>query len=104
MEPDDIQKLQESIRARLERYIQRSGLRFNPNSEIVGQIISGLAQRQAKHGRAYCPCRVLEGDPKIDLKKVCPCAWHRDEIVQDGACHCQLFVGGPGAEKLQGEI
>jgi len=90
---DDLQELKGSIRARLERYMLRSGLRFNPDSELVDQILSGLAHRQSKFGKAYCPCRALEGDSKIDAKKVCPCAWHRDEIAQDGMCHCRLFAG-----------
>ena len=105
MEPDDLHQLEQlgaAIRARLERYIQRSGLKFNPNSELVDHIITGLAQRQHKLGRAYCPCRMLENDPKIDLKKVCPCAWHRNEILADGMCHCQLFIG-PKATQPQGD-
>ena len=102
METNDPQQLKEAIKARLERYIQRSGLKFNPDSELVETILTGLAQRQLKQGRAYCPCRALEGDPKIDLKKVCPCAWHRDEIASDGFCHCQLFIG-PITPKPQGE-
>ena len=84
--------LKEQIRARLERYRQRSGFRFNPDAQVVEDILSGLAARQRITGKAYCPCRATSGDVKADARMVCPCFWHRDEIAHDGMCHCRLFA------------
>ena len=93
MERDEkIEQLKEEIRARLQRYSQRSGFRFNPDSQVVEDILSGLAARQSSKGKAYCPCRTTSGDVKADAKMVCPCFWHRDEIERDGMCHCKLFT------------
>ena len=88
---NEIQEIKEIIRSRLERYTRRSGLRFNPDAQHVEQIMTGLAFRQQKHGRAYCPCRLPTGNSSEDGKLTCPCRWHRDEIQDDGMCLCKLF-------------
>jgi ferredoxin-thioredoxin reductase catalytic chain len=87
----EIEKIKKTIRSRLERYIQRSGLRLNPDAEHVEEIMTGLAFRKQKFGRAYCPCRLPTGNSKEDGKITCPCRWHRDEIESDGMCLCKLF-------------
>ncbi len=82
------------IRARFERYAQRAGLRLNPDSAVVDELIHGLAARKERYGFAYCPCRIVSGDRESDKKIVCPCAYHKDEIAKTGACVCGLFVKG----------
>jgi ferredoxin-thioredoxin reductase catalytic subunit len=80
------------IRARLERYAARSPFRLNPDTARVEEIIEGLAVRKGKHGYAYCPCRIVTGDKAKDVKTICPCAYHKQEIAEQGRCVCELFV------------
>jgi len=86
---DDIR---EKIRSNILKYSQKSGYKINPDEKIVSMIIEGLAKNKLRYGYAYCPCRVVTGDPADDRKIICPCIYHRDEIARDGLCHCQLYT------------
>lgn len=83
---------EDKILAWAEKYASRSGLRINPDKEQAKLIAQGLAKNQQKHGRRYCPCRVVTGKPEEDKKIICPCAYHKDETATQGSCHCGLFV------------
>ena len=69
----------------------KKGWALNPDSEIVNTILDGLNNNFKKHGRYYCPCRVVTGDKEVDKKISCPCAFSDDEVEKDGRCHCQLY-------------
>ena len=73
-------------------YAEQAGFRLNPDDKITDMIITGLLKNEKEHGARYCPCRPLEGNNEEDIKKICPCFWHRDEIKEDGHCKCMLFV------------
>lgn len=73
-------------------YAERAGFRLNPDNKITNMLITGLLKNEEKHGARYCPCRPLVGDKAEDVKKICPCFWHREEIKKDGHCKCNLFV------------
>jgi ferredoxin-thioredoxin reductase catalytic subunit len=73
------------------RYAEKKGLRLNPDEEMLDLVIEGLANNEIRHGKHYCPCRILSGDKDEDRKIVCPCIYHMDEIENDGNCHCELF-------------
>jgi ferredoxin-thioredoxin reductase catalytic subunit len=75
-----------------EKYAKNSGFKLNPDKKLVLMIVKGLLDNQEKHGARYCPCRILTGDKAKDVKIICPCAYHRDEIKEMGHCHCGLFV------------
>ncbi len=80
------------MRVFAEKYAEKSGYRLNPDTEIVEMILKGLVENKKEYGRQYCPCRSVTGDKEEDKKKICPCFWHKQEIEEDGMCHCQLFV------------
>ena len=75
----------------VEKYSTHAGYRLNPDNEVLDVVIEGLARNKAVHGKRYCPCRMLSGNPDEDRAKICPCKWHKDEIESDGMCHCQLY-------------
>ncbi|MFC1566395.1 ferredoxin-thioredoxin reductase catalytic domain-containing protein [bacterium] len=91
IDKEELEKTKQKIRKRIEKYVQISGYKLNPDKEIVETIIQGLAVNLITHGYAFCPCRILEGDMDKDRQKICPCKWHKDEIAQDGFCHCCLY-------------
>lgn len=75
-----------------ERYAKQSGIKLNPDKNIVRAICMGLLANEQKHGARYCPCRMLTGKKEEDKKIICPCVYHKDEIEKMGHCHCRLFV------------
>ena len=83
-------------RARVERvikrYIEHSPYLLNPDVVTVEHVMRGLARNLAEHGRWYCPCREVTGDPAKDRENICPCTFHKQEIEAYGACECGLFV------------
>ena len=93
--PDEDQALlalQKQIRDDVEQYAAENGFALNPDPDIAGMVIRGLAKRQLKFGKPYCPCRVMSEDPTEDDRIVCPCEFHREEVERDGICHCRLLV------------
>lgn len=86
-------KVKQEIRIRLERWLENTPYRFNPNASTVDTIIRGLALRKLKYGKEYCPCRVVKEDEEENKGIVCPCIYHEKEIAQHGICFCGLFVG-----------
>jgi len=75
------------IKMWVREYARINGFRANPDEKIQDAIIGGLLAKEEKFGARYCPCRIQNIQENI-----CPCAYHKDEIEKDGACHCQLFV------------
>lgn len=73
-------------------YAKKNGFRLNPDEKSVTRVINGLLENEKKKGKRYCPCRRLSGNLEDDAKKVCPCAYHKEEIAQDGRCYCGLFT------------
>lgn len=88
-----LEQVEREVRARLEKWLEGTPYRFNPDTTVVDTIIRGLAIRKIKTGEEYCPCRVLTGDVEKDSKSICPCVYSKAEIEKDGICLCHLFVG-----------
>jgi ferredoxin-thioredoxin reductase catalytic chain len=86
----------EAARERVERmahrYVARGPYCLNPDPTTVEYVLSGLARNLLQHGRAYCPCREVTGDPERDRPNICPCPQHRADIARDGFCECGIFV------------
>lgn len=80
------------LKEEMEKYAEKHGVKLNQNEKIVESIIKGLLANEKNRGFRFCPCRRIDGDFKKDWRKICPCAWHWDEIDKDGRCHCGLFV------------
>jgi len=77
---------------RYDNYAKSNGFRLNPDEKTVERVVKGIFENQKKYGKKYCPCRRVSGDEAEDAKKICPCAFHKDEIEKDGHCFCNLFV------------
>jgi ferredoxin-thioredoxin reductase catalytic subunit len=74
------------------RYAERGPYLLHPDEVTVRNVVEGLAKNRAKYGRAYCPCRPVEGDPDKDVVNICPCRSHHRDIASDGTCECGIFV------------
>ena len=74
------------------RYAMENDIQLNSDEKTVERIINGLLKNEEKFGEKYCPCRRVSGDKVEDVKKICPCFWHKDEIERDGHCFCNLYI------------
>ncbi len=90
---EDRSRIEERLRKMVHRWPEVSGYHLNPEDEVVEGLVRALARSQMQHGRSYCPCRDLSGDPEVDKAKICPCQFHHEEIRRDSHCKCVLFVG-----------
>jgi ferredoxin-thioredoxin reductase catalytic subunit len=85
-----------AARARVEQMVERylAGARYvlNPDPVTVEHVKAGLARNLVRHGRWYCPCREVVGDPARDRVNICPCPQHCEDIARDGVCECGIFV------------
>ncbi len=107
MSPEETAESKQSPRARVERmarsYVARGPYRLNPDPVTVEHVLVGLARNLTRHGRAYCPCREVAGDPARDRVNLCPCPQHHADIARDGACECGIFVSAEYAAAQSGE-
>ncbi len=81
------------LRAYMEPFAVRLGYRFNDDEEFVDEVLASEIEILDETGDVYCPCRVRTGDPKQDVKIVCPCIpFYADEFAKLRKCWCGLFV------------
>lgn len=91
---DDQQRRQarERVEQMVRRYVARGPYCLNPDPVTVEHVLAGLTRNLLRHGRLYCPCRAVGGDPARDRANLCPCPQHRADIARDGVCECGIFV------------
>ncbi len=98
----------ESARERVERmvrrYVAQGRYVLNPDPVTVEHVLAGLTRNLIQHGRWYCPCREVTGDPERDRRSICPCPQHHEDIARDGACECGIFVSQEYAAARGGQV
>jgi ferredoxin-thioredoxin reductase catalytic subunit len=82
----------ERVERMARRHVERGGCALNPDSVTVEHVLAGLTRNLIQHGRWYCPCREVTGDPERDRSNICPCPQHKRDIERDGVCECGIFV------------
>ena len=82
----------EELKKFSEEYAMGKGFRLQPDEGLLDTVLGGLLRNQEKHGELFCPCRRVTGDEENDKKNICPCAYHEEEIKNDGHCKCLLFL------------
>lgn len=82
---------EDEMRAWAEEYARKNGFQLNPDTTQLATVLRGLARTKSKFGERYCPCRLRSGDAEKDKAIICPCIYHKDEIAQEGSCHCNLY-------------
>ena len=78
-----------------EEWVSRQSGTFtlNPNRETVERLAQGVLKNEKNNGLKYCPCRMILGERKNDLKLVCPCNFKSQKTWRKkGECWCSLFV------------
>ncbi|MDZ4177995.1 MAG: ferredoxin-thioredoxin reductase catalytic domain-containing protein [Coriobacteriia bacterium] len=83
----------EDLKAYMGPFAERLGYKFNTETEFVDEVLESELLVLERDGDVYCPCRVRTGEPKEDLKIVCPCIpFYRDEFAAIRKCWCGLFI------------
>ena len=75
----------------IRKHAANRGWSVNPRFMLYTNLKLWLADAEAMYGRRYCPCFEPSGNPDLDRKLICPCAFAQDEIDSTGWCHCTLF-------------
>lgn len=94
---DDLKRYMEPFAASL-------GYKFNTEAEFVDEVLTSEIGLLDSSGDVYCPCRIRTGDPKEDIKIICPCInFYRDQFAAIRKCWCGLFIAqdvADGAELM----
>lgn len=80
------------VRKFVETYVRKGPYTLYPESEIVENVIAGLAKNLDEHGKMYCPCADVEASKQKGSVMVCPCTPHESDIARQGYCDCALFA------------
>lgn len=75
----------------LQEYAKKSGFILNSDKKQLNFIIKGLKADEDKYGFRFCTCRVATGNFDKDRLIICPCIYHKQEIVNQSHCFCKLF-------------
>jgi len=83
----------DDLKAYMGPFAERLGYKFNTETDFVDEVLSSEIEILERDGDVYCPCRIRTGDPKEDLKIVCPCIpFYRDHFAAISKCWCGLFI------------
>jgi len=83
----------DDLKAHMAPFVERLGYRFNTDEEWVRITLESELGILDDAGDIYCPCRIRTGDPKEDVKIVCPCIpFHLDQFSALRKCWCGLFI------------
>ena len=84
----DIQKLYEKLKS----INEPKGFYFNPDSELVFDLLESLIINKQRYGYMACPCRLASGERSKDRDIICPCEYRDADVAEYGTCYCGLYV------------
>ncbi len=72
------------------------GWAYNPIDDINEGVTMGLARNKMIYNKRFCPCFMVIGETKEERKaadnRICPCQPAiKEEIPNEGKCHCGIF-------------
>lgn len=74
-------------------FVATLGYKLNTETEFVDEVLASEIEILDATGDVYCPCRVRTGDPKEDMRIVCPCIpFHAEQFAAMRKCWCGLFI------------
>jgi nitrite reductase/ring-hydroxylating ferredoxin subunit/ferredoxin-thioredoxin reductase catalytic subunit len=83
----------EDLKAYMAPFAASLGYKFNTETEFVDEVLASEIEILDSAGDVYCPCRIRTGDPKEDVRIICPCIhFYRDQFAAMRKCWCGLFV------------
>jgi ferredoxin-thioredoxin reductase catalytic subunit len=80
------------VYAKYKKDAESGGYHLNPDMEFAKGLINGLLVNEKRYGYQSCPCRLASGKKEEDLDIICPCDYRDEDVVEQGACYCALYV------------
>jgi len=94
-----------------DKVCESQGWVYGANEDVNEGVVMGLARHKLLFGKRFCPCFMVEPDPKKEGKfkstddRICPCKPAIEkEIPEKGICHCQIFCTPEYRENQLAEI
>ncbi len=84
----DVARFRELVRQAQEP----QGYFFNPDDELVTELIAALLVNRERYGYMACPCRLASGVREKDRDIMCPCVYRPPDVMEYGSCYCGLYV------------
>lgn len=82
----------DEVRHRAEIDAKIHGYHLTHDSEMLKTILEGLKINEDRYDYPSCPCRIASGIFEIDRDIICPCDYRDPDVIEYGACYCNLFV------------
>lgn len=83
----------DDLKAYMGPFAESLGYRFNTEAEFTDEVLTSEIEILGQTGDVYCPCRIRTGDPKEDVRIICPCIpFYRDQFAAIRKCWCGLFI------------
>lgn len=65
---------------------------LNSDVEHTKRLVKGILINIKRYGYGSCPCRLADGERKLDLDIICPCNYRDLDMGEYGHCYCALYV------------
>ncbi len=83
----------DDLKAYMGPFVARLGYKFNTDEDFVDLVLAGELEVLERDGDVYCPCRMRTGDPKEDVRIICPCIpFYLADFTAMRKCWCGLFI------------
>lgn len=60
--------------------------------DFLQGLLDGLKKNEERYGYLSCPCRLASGKLEYDRDILCPCDYRDPDVMEFGACYCNLYV------------
>jgi len=82
----------EGMKTFCEQVASRNGWILNKDDETLEELIEGLVHNKINLGYQSCPCRLASGKRDLDRDLICPCDYAKLDVIEFGACYCNLYL------------
>jgi ferredoxin-thioredoxin reductase catalytic chain len=83
-----LQEIQERAEADARTY----GYYLVKDPKFLQGLTEGLKKNEERYGYLSCPCRLASGKIEYDRDILCPCDYRDPDVIEFGACYCNLYV------------
>ncbi|MBY9020615.1 MAG: ferredoxin:thioredoxin reductase [Candidatus Lokiarchaeota archaeon] len=77
---------------------------LNKDQSTFNDLIDGLVDNKRSMGYQSCPCRLASGNRDLDRDLICPCDYATDDVMEFGACYCNLYLRIDFYETIKAEF
>jgi ferredoxin-thioredoxin reductase catalytic subunit len=82
----------DEVRQRAEIDAKTHGYHLTSDPEMLKYLLEGLKTNEDRYSYPSCPCRMATGIFEVDRDIICPCDYRDPDVLEYGACYCNLYV------------